>query len=468
MSTSFDVRVYAIRKRKDSKKRPFNVRWIVAGRAYSQSFATAPLADGFRSKLVSATKNGEPFDTVTGLPPSMDDDRKDLATAPRTSAYAAFLEYAEYKWGRVSAKYRIAVADALRDLTVLLLPDPPEWVTAKGLRTALRNWGFNFSEHVEEPSDEVLDLLGWVEETSPPVGVLSDAETLRGLLDGLTRRHDGKAASARHFTKRRTTLSGFLKFAVAKGYLPQHPLHASGFFWDPPRNLKIVAKVDPRAIGNREQVESLLTAVSYAGPNGPRFVAFFGCMYYAMMRPEEVASLALYQCELPSEGWGSLTLEKALPLVGGDWTDTGSSFEERSLKHRPDSETRVVPIPPRLVELLRAHVDRFGLRADGRLFSAPTGGLVGSSTYWFIWNRARDFAMAPIDRKGLRLKRPYNLRHSGVSLRLYAGVPPQQVADWAGHSLEMLYNVYSKVLDGFEKRWQDQMDKFMGEEPDAG
>ena len=26
-------------------------------------------------------------------------------------------------------------------------------------------------------------------------------------------------------------------------------------------------------------------------PQGPRFVAFYGCMYYAMMRPSEVAAL---------------------------------------------------------------------------------------------------------------------------------------------------------------------------------
>ncbi|KPC68038.1 hypothetical protein ADL26_20620, partial [Thermoactinomyces vulgaris] len=104
------------------------------------------------------------------------------------------------------------------------------------------------------------------------------------------------------------------------GYLPQHPLHAPGFFWDPPRNLKIVTKVDPRAIGNQEQVEEVLAAVSKAGPNGPKFVAFFACMYYAMMRPEEVASLSIEQCELPGKGWGTLTLEKALPLVGSSWT----------------------------------------------------------------------------------------------------------------------------------------------------
>ena len=40
--------------------------------------------------------------------------------------------------------------------------------------------------------------------------------------------------------------------------------------------------------------------MSYVGSlQGRRFVPFFGCMYYALMRPEEVMALHLDQCELP-------------------------------------------------------------------------------------------------------------------------------------------------------------------------
>lgn len=461
MSTTFDVRFHTIRKRKDTTRRPFNVRWVVAGNTFSKSFTTMPLADGYRSKLVAAAKDGEPFDTATGLPPSLRETELTRTTADRASCYATLREYAEYKWSRVSAKFRIAIADGLRDIMMLMLPELPEGIEAKALRMALRNWAFNFSPATTEPSDDIRAALDWAEVHSPTMAVLEDNQYLYDLLDGLTRKHDGKPASARHFIKRRTNLSSWLKYAVGKGYLQQHPLHASGFFWDPPRNLKTVVKVDPRAIGNRHQVENMLLGVGYAGPNGPRFVAYFGCMYYAMMRPEEVTNLGVDQCELPRQGWGTLTLEKAAPSVGADWTDSGSAFEERELKHRPMGEHRTVPIPPRLVGLLRHHIDTFGVRDDGRLFAAPTGGMVGPGTYWWIWKKAREYALSPADRRGVRLRKPYNLRHSGVSMRLYAGVPAQQVADWAGHSLEMLLNVYSKVLEGFEKRWQKQIDEFM-------
>ncbi len=36
------------------------------------------------------------------------------------------------------------------------------------------------------------------------------------------------------------------------------------------------------------------------------------------------------------------------------------------------------------------------------------------------------------------MKRPYDLRHSGITWRLDSGVPDAQVAAWAGHSVEML------------------------------
>lgn len=42
--------------------------------------------------------------------------------------------------------------------------------------------------------------------------------------------------------------------------------------------------------------------------------------------------------------------------------------------------------------------------------------------------------MSPVERSELRFKRVYDLRHSGIVFRLYAGVPTKQVALWPGHS----------------------------------
>jgi hypothetical protein len=59
------------------------------------------------------------------------------------------------------------------------------------------------------------------------------------------------------------------------------------------------------------------------GKRGEHLEAFFGCMYYAALRPEEVSILARSQCTLPEMGWGRLDLTGARPQVSSGWTDDG-------------------------------------------------------------------------------------------------------------------------------------------------
>ena len=46
------------------------------------------------------------------------------------------------------------------------------------------------------------------------------------------------------------------------------------------------------------------------------------------------------------------------------------------------------------------------------------------------------------------VRRLYDLRHACLSTWLNGGVAATQVAEWAGHSVEMLLRVYAKCLDG--------------------
>ena len=57
------------------------------------------------------------------------------------------------------------------------------------------------------------------------------------------------------------------------------------------------------------------------------------------------------------------------------------------------------------------------------------------------------------------MKRPYDLRHSGVTWRLNSGVPATEVAAWAGHSVEMLMRVYASCVAGLEGVWVGRMDQ---------
>jgi integrase len=222
--------------------------------------------------------------------------------------------------------------------------------------------------------------------------------------------------------------------------------------------------VDPRSVGGPELIADMLTVTSYVGRRqGPRFVAFFGCMFYAMMRPSEVASLTRNGCHLPDEGWGRLIFADASPAAGKDYTDDGRVHEERGLKGRPRQSaarraTRNVPIPPELVALLRQHINRFGTTESGRLFRSENGNPIQPSTYWRVWQQTRMLTLPPGQLATPLMRRPYDLRHSGITWRLNAGVPPTEIAAWAGHSVEMLLRVYARCVAGMEDVWISRMD----------
>lgn len=140
--------------------------------------------------------------------------------------------------------------------------------------------------------------------------------------------------------------------------------------------------MDPRSIGSPELVEHMLEVCATLGrTQGPRFAVFYGCMYYGLMRPSEVAALTERACELPPDGWGWLTITDAFTTVGRPYTDDGTVHEHRGLKGRtkgrPNARARKparrVPVPPELVTMLREHMSRFGTGPDGRIFRSGQG-----------------------------------------------------------------------------------------------
>lgn len=77
--SSFDVRVFAIRRRPGP--RVFEVRWRAAGGDKSWSFITRALADSYRAELIRAARRGLDFDPATGEPLAAP-SRGKLATMP--------------------------------------------------------------------------------------------------------------------------------------------------------------------------------------------------------------------------------------------------------------------------------------------------------------------------------------------------------------------------------------------------
>ncbi|SNT64494.1 hypothetical protein SAMN05216276_112010 [Streptosporangium subroseum] len=61
---------------------------------------------------------------------------------------------------------------------------------------------------------------------------------------------------------------------------------------------------------------------------------------------------------------------------------------------------------------------------------------------------ARIFALTPEQQVSPLAARPYDLRHAAVSLWLNAGVAAPDVAERAGHGVDVLLKVYAKCIDG--------------------
>ncbi|RCG31214.1 site-specific integrase [Sphaerisporangium album] len=189
----------------------------------------------------------------------------------------------------------------------------------------------------------------------------------------------------------------------------------------------------------------------------------FACMYYAALRPEEAAGLRRQNCQLPEEGWGLLTVEKARPQANKRWTNSGETHDSRGLKHRAKDDTREIPIPPVLVAILRAHIQRYGVADDARLFRTSKGKPFSSSAYAGVWQQARRLAFTPEQMASPLAARPYDLRHAAVSLWLNAGVPATEVAERAGHSVDVLLKVYAKCMEGQQDRANGKIDEALSE-----
>ncbi|MGS2613649.1 tyrosine-type recombinase/integrase [Micromonospora sp. LZ34] len=395
---------------------------------------------------MQAVKAGTPFDEVTGLP------EKSASEQNRTTWYAHARAYAEMKWPSLAAKSRRSAVEALVTVTTSLVTANRGAPQDDILREALYSWAFNPNRQDVPQRREIVDALTWIGRVSRPVSDLAKADVVRQALTACARKLDGKPAAARTVQRKRATLYNALRFAVEQGLLDYNPLDK--IQWKAP---EVGETVDRRVVANAGQVEAILTAVPDVVRDGSRFVAFFGCLYYAGLRPSEAASLRRMDCDLPSTGWGRIVLVETNPYAGPSWTETDDGREVRGLKHRGQGETRTIPIPTELVRLIREHLERYGTTPDGRLFQGLRGGPLASSTYDRVWKEARAHALSPELAASPLARRPYDLRHAAVSLWLNGGVPATEVARRAGHSVAVLLKVYANCIDGEEDAVNDKI-----------
>ncbi|SDU79945.1 Phage integrase family protein [Jiangella alkaliphila] len=368
--------------------------------------------------------------------------------------------FLEAKWAKSAATTRRTVAEALTAATCLMFTNERGMPDGVQLRSALTRWAFNTNRR-DDPNQPawVSDALRWASSHSRPAADLADTDVLRQLLDGIAVRLDGGARATSVTSRWRKILYNLAEHAVDRKILIANPLPAVK------QPAQRIAEVDPRTVANPTQARELLAAVAAQGPTGERLEAYFGCLYYAAMRPEEAADLGRDNLDLPKKGWGWIYLDAAKPHAGSDWTNTGEARDDRPLKQRNVGEVRKVPSPPELTALLHHHLGTFGTTPEGRLFVCERStGHLPAFTVFRVWRKAREAVFGAAAERVLIALRPYHLRHACVSTWLNSGVLPTKAASWAGHSVEVLLKIYAKCTDGDDELYRDRIDAALGRE----
>lgn len=160
-------------------------------------------------------------------------------------------------------------------------------------------------------------------------------------------------------------------------------------------------------------------------------------------------------------------LDGAEPHAGKEWTDNGKARDRRQLKQRERGESRDALCPPELTALIHAHLQEFGTAPDGRLFVGDRNHHeLPKLTVVRVWKGACRAAFTPEVAASPLAGRPYDLRHAAVSTWLTGGVSPTDLAAWAGQSMEILFRIYAKCLDGGKAQLRRRVEPALGYHPD--
>jgi integrase len=138
-----------------------------------------------------------------------------------------------------------------------------------------------------------------------------------------------------------------------------------------------------------------------------------------------------------------------------------------TLSTKTRKSTRIVPLPPAVIEALRRHRERQAVEAGAGgwierelVFTTPRGTAIDPR------NLSRMFGEL-CDRAGVRRVRLHDLRHTCVALLLQLGVPPRVVMEIVGHStLEITMRVYGRVSIDAQRNALGQLGDLLDEDED--
>jgi len=133
------------------------------------------------------------------------------------------------------------------------------------------------------------------------------------------------------------------------------------------------------------------------------------------------------------------------------WLNVGANFDTVLLEisvsrgHHRDltksGPSRTVIATKTVVEMLRSRHEQIDPKPDDLVFPAPKGGYMND-------NRFRGKIWIPVlESIGIDYKKPYNLRHSGISHAANQGASLAELAAQTGHSKRVLMNTYLHAIE---------------------
>lgn len=419
-----DVAVYGVQRRSGERnKRPWIVRWALAGKQRSRAFRTKAEAERYRTGLLHAQQSGESFDPVTGEPESW----QPLPDQVQVHEWAR--RWMAEQWPEWAPRTRISALDALLRLVPLLAhptaPPPPAT-----LRAHLRVWLVPGGGGGEDAASE------WLDRWSLQLGQLTRAQ-LADADRGLGLRDDGQPLAASTAGRFRKVSRACIRRAVDLGVLDADPWPPSPRGRSQRKAVRTRRAVAVRSLPDPDTMRRVIDAVASHQPASRTYQVMTAVAYYAGLRPSEVVMLRARALDLPAKGWGRI-----------DVTEADVSFDEPG---EPKTGPRSVPIPRPLVVLLRRWIDDGGFAGDDLLFRTRAGSRPTSSN----WSRTLRRALAAL---GLPPMRIYDCRHAAATTWLRAGVPLGEVAKRMGHSVETLVSTYVGALEGDEVLANERID----------
>ena len=390
------------------------MRWVVDGREHNEAFRVRAQADRYRSRLLVAVQDGERFDRRTGEPESWQ---------PPADAVPAHLwarTWVLEQWHEWAPRTRRSNVEALCRFLPLVV-GPGALPVPAGVRIYLRE---TLRPDGSPPADPESER--WLGKWVLSLGEL-DRQVLADVERRLSLGDDGQPLATSTAGRYRKVAHACVRRAVELDVIKTDP-------WPPAPRGRSRRKarrkrtaVDVRVLTSPETMVAVIDAIPTHQPGSQMYQVMTAVAYYAGLRPSEVVMLRPRALNLSATGWGSIEVVEA----DIDWDEPGE----------PKTDDRTVPIPPRLVELLRAWIDVHELGPDDLLFRTRNDRRPAPSN----WSRSLHRAYRKVGHEPLRV---YDLRHAAATTWLRAGVPLGEVARRLGHSVETLVSTYVGALQG--------------------